>query len=119
MRWLIDANVILRYLIADNKTQADRAELTIREGAYTVPEVIAEVVYVLNGVYNLERKEICHVLSDLLEEINMAERIIVLEALKLYSNKHIDFVDAMLVARAHLLNEHVFTFDKKMRDLLY
>lgn len=73
----------------------------------------------LSGVYNLERKEICHVLSELLEEIDMAERIIVLEALKLYSNKHIDFVDVMLVARAHLLNEHVFTFDKKMRDLLY
>ena len=50
MRTLIDANVVLRYMLHDDKTQSAIAERTIRDGAYLLPEVLAEIVYVLLGV---------------------------------------------------------------------
>lgn len=55
MRKLIDANVILRYLLGDHPQMSEEARQIINEGAYTLPEVIAEVVYVLKGVYKIER----------------------------------------------------------------
>ena len=49
---LLDANVILRYLLADDPGMADKAEEWIASGvAHATMEVLAEVVYVLQKVY--------------------------------------------------------------------
>ena len=50
MRTLVDANVVLRYMLCDDETMSGKAEQAIRDGAYLLPEVLAEVVYVLFGV---------------------------------------------------------------------
>ena len=50
-------------------------------GAYTLPEVLAEVVYVLKGVYKVERKEIADTLVDFMEEIDVVNPEIMAEAL--------------------------------------
>ena len=46
MRKLVDANVVLRYLLHDDENQFPTAERTIHGGAYLLPEVLAEIVYV-------------------------------------------------------------------------
>ena len=52
---LIDANVILRYLLEDHAEMRDRAEAMIESGeCFTLPEVIAEVVYVLSSHYQID-----------------------------------------------------------------
>lgn len=51
MRRLIDANIILRYLLGDHPQMSAEAKKIIEKGAFTLSEVIAEVVYVLKGVY--------------------------------------------------------------------
>ena len=40
MRTLVDANVVLRYMLNDDETQYSVAEQTIRNGAYLLPEVL-------------------------------------------------------------------------------
>ena len=55
---LIDTNVILRYLLDDIPEQADKAESVIKQGSFTLPEIIAEVVYVLTKLYKVPRNEI-------------------------------------------------------------
>ena len=42
MRTLVDANVVLRYMLRDDKNQFPTAERTIQEGAFLLPEVLAE-----------------------------------------------------------------------------
>ena len=44
MKSIIDANVILRYILDDNEEMAEKAAHVIQSGARTLPEVIAEVV---------------------------------------------------------------------------
>ena len=44
---LVDTNVILRYILNDNEDMAMEAANIIKNGAITLPEVLAEVVYVL------------------------------------------------------------------------
>lgn len=71
MKKLIDANVILRYLLGDHPKYSKKAKEVIEEGAYTLPEVIAEVVYVLNGVYKVTRSEI----RDTLVEVSFDKKL--------------------------------------------
>lgn len=58
MKRLIDANVILRYLMKDHPELSEKARQMIEEGAFTLPEVVAEVVYVLRGMYKIGRIEV-------------------------------------------------------------
>ena len=53
MAKLLDANAIMRFLLNDIPEQADKTANVIYDGAFTKEIVIAEVVYVLSGVYNL------------------------------------------------------------------
>jgi predicted nucleic acid-binding protein len=62
MRKLIDANVVLRYLLGDHPQMSEEDRQIIEEGAFILPEVIAEVVYVLIGVYKIERDEVGRIL---------------------------------------------------------
>ena len=71
MKKLIDANVILRYLLGDHPQMSEKAKKVIEAGAFTLPEVLAEVVYVLKGIYKVERAEIAKVLIDFLDEISI------------------------------------------------
>ena len=56
---LVDANVVLRYLLDDHADlSAKAAEMIERQSATLPMEVACEVVYVLQKVYAVERKEI-------------------------------------------------------------
>lgn len=123
MRWqknmrLIDANVILRYLLMDNLEMAYQAKAIIDAGAYTKPEIIAEVVYVLKGVYKINRETISIYIKALLQSIYCEEAPAISYALDLYANSALDFIDCLLVAYQSLNNEQVFTFDKKLNKYL-
>jgi len=53
---IFDTNMILRYLLNDDQEMANRAEQYLNAGdVHVTIEVIAELVYVLRGVYSLER----------------------------------------------------------------
>lgn len=116
--YLIDANVILRYLLADHEEMSAQAKAVIESGAYTTPEVLAEVVYVLSGVYRAERAEVRLWLSCLLDVVSMEHRAAMLHALQIYEETRLDFVDCLFAAYQHVLGRDVFTFDKKLRRLL-
>lgn len=118
MQRLIDANVILRYLLNDNTEMADLAEQVIDEGAFTVPEVLAEVVYVMAGVYKIERADICDALESLLGEVGIENKAAVKEGIHVFRDTSLDFVDCLLIGRHRALGEEVFSFDKKLNKKL-
>ena len=71
---VLDANVILRYLLNDNEAMAREAESIIKTEVTMVPiEVIAEVVYVLKGVYSVDGNKIRDALMEFLSEVTVAE----------------------------------------------
>jgi predicted nucleic-acid-binding protein len=118
MNNLLDANAILRYLLNDIPEQASIVEKAIKEGACTTNEALAEVIYVLLGVYKLKRKEITDSLLILLEEIDVLDKRIIKEALRCFTETSLDYVDCILYARAKILNEKVISFDKKLNKLI-
>ena len=115
---LIDANVILRYLLNDNQDMALRAKAVVDSGAYTKPEIIAEVVYVLKGVYHVTRADIRVFIRELLNSVRCTESEAVAYAVDVYADTSLDFVDCLLVAYHAVGKEDVFTFDKKLANRL-
>ena len=111
----IDTNYIIRYLANDNEEMAAIAEEVIMyKNIYISNEVLAEVVYVLHGVYSYSREEISSVLLKLMafDNIKTNDKPIVLKALEIYANKKLDFVDCLLCAYATI--DEILTFDKKL-----
>lgn len=115
---LIDANVILRYLLNDHAEMSPKAKTVVMGGACTTVEVICEVVYVLMGVYKAEREEVHDWLVSFLDEISLENRQAVLYALRKFAETSLDFVDCMLIGYNHILGQQVFTFDKKLKRIL-
>ena len=116
---LIDANVILRFLIGDNEEMLSIAKNEIESGeAYTLPSVLAEVVYVLHGHYEVERSVIRDTLTHLLDQVSVEHPEVIISALNYYADRNIDFVDGTRVARARLLGEKVLSFDKRLNRLI-
>ena len=78
-------------------------------------EVVAEVVYVLNDVYETPRAVISETLSRflMLQNMTMYEpKSFLVEALELYQNTNLDFVDCYLYALKE--KYEIKSFDKKL-----
>ena len=113
---ILDANYILRYLLADNEEMYIAAKNTIQnDDCLLVNEVIAEVVYVLLGVYKVPKAEIAEKLTDLIMLDNFVlheDKHYMIKAFQIYQSKNLDFVDCCLCALREKYK--VKTFDKKL-----
>ena len=115
---LIDTNVILRFILNDNIEMAERSAEVIESGAYTKPEIIAEVVYVLKSVYSTPKSKIKSIICGLSDIIKIENSEWVIYAINLFTSTSLDFVDCLLVAYQKLNDETVFTFDRKLNKYL-
>ena len=116
---IFDANMILRYLLGDNDEMKNTAKLYLIDGdVWVTLEVAAEVVYVLKGVYHLDRQEISEKLMQFLELVECRENIVLRQALHTYAVQNLDFVDCILYAYNKVKGVEIATFDKKLLRLL-
>ncbi len=115
---LFDANMILRYLLNDDDAMATEAERLLDSGVSVTIEVVAEVVYVLKGVYHLERSEIAQMLKQFLDLTETADKELLSGALDTYAGYNLDFVDCLLYEYHVIKGFTIATFDKKLLKLL-
>ncbi len=111
--------MILRYLLNDNEKMALAAEEVIKSERVQVSiEIIAEVVYVLKGVYNVGREEIKESILEFLSEVGTAEPEVLKVAIETYAEHNLDFPDCILYAYNRVKGYEIRTFDKKLLKLL-
>ena len=118
MKKLLDANAILRFLLNDNEEMAKQTETVIKNGALTKEVVIAAVIYVLCGVYKIERPLVSSKIIELLKFIEIENPEVLNNAMKTFSEFSLDFVDCLLIAYNQVLDIDVFSFDKKLNNKL-
>lgn len=112
---IIDETVILRYVLDDNKKQAEEAASVITAGrAYTYPEIIARVAVTLRDVYHVPRTMIGETLTMLLDDICVNEEDVIRLACRYFGSTPLDFTDCMLIARNVLRGYRVLSFDKSI-----
>lgn len=117
----IDANIILRYLLDDHPEFSCQASAIIEtESVFASFEVICEVVYVLSGVYAVDRANIESNLNKLLgfQNILTNDTEVLLCGLKIFTESKLDFVDALLCAYRLVRGDTICTFDKQLDSFL-
>ncbi len=118
---IVDANIILRFLVKDNDDYFERSNAVFKQVSegkvqiYISPLIIAEVIWVLYKIYKINKSDITEKLSNLISDKNiiLKEKSIVLKSLKDFSDKNnISFPDAY-IANASIDNSmEIYSFDK-------
>lgn len=119
---IVDANIVLRYLLNDNEPFAEKSKEIIEQHTIFLSfEVCAEIVYVLEKVYKAPRNKIEEALILLINYPNLItnDSAVIVQALKIYNQKKIDFVDSILVSYNQVNGDIIHSFDKKIQKLCH
>lgn len=107
---LIDTNVVLRHILSDDPQQAAAVKSVfdaLRSGekaALLLESVLSECVYILIHYYEVPKAAVVENLDGVLRYPGIVNRDKhdLREALKLFNENAIDFVDCILVAKARI-----------------
>lgn len=126
--FLLDANIIIRFLTNDDEKQSPLAykvfEKAVNRELTLVlsPLIIAECTWVLQMKrYDYTKRQIAEKIIQLISSpgIKAIEEDMILRALKEYEKHNVDFIDAYL-SNLSLKNNHpVLTWNKKDFEKLY
>ena len=117
----LDTNVLVRYLAQDDEKQSAQATNLIE--AFTVDDpgfvslvAIIELVWVLEGCYESDKKEIINVIDTLLKtkELVVENSSVVQQALRIFSATNADFSDCLIEQSGrHAGCIYTASFDRK------
>ena len=119
MVYLIDANVIIRFLVGDNEEHLTKSREIFRQienGSLQVEildVVMMEIFFVLTKFYKFPPKEVIDDLKTILalEGVVNGDKVILFETLTLVRERNIDFVDALICAKSRLQGYGKLSFD--------
>ncbi|OGK17475.1 hypothetical protein A2774_05520 [Candidatus Roizmanbacteria bacterium RIFCSPHIGHO2_01_FULL_39_12c] len=122
---IADTNIFLRFLTNDIPEQAARVEKRFREAEKTTLQFIVfqitlvEVLFQLEHWYRLKKAEAADKMIRLFSPdwFEIDNKDAVFEALNIYKNKNIDFVDVLVYAIAKKQKLRIFSFDKDFNKL--
>ncbi len=120
MIFLIDTNVIIRFLAADIEALHLKSVEIFKKIYHNelqveiVGEVLMEVLFVMKGIYHESKAETVESLKEIMSFRGVAnkDKYILIEALTMFGNKNIDFVDALICTKAKLEGYGKISFDK-------
>ncbi len=119
--FLLDTNVILRFLLSEDSPQKQKAMAWLKEAEeghrsiVVTPLVVAETSFVLESYYEVHRNVIADQLEVFVSQrwLDVEERL-TLQALWGDYRKGLHFVDSYLRARALFDDREVLTFDRRL-----
>ncbi|HEY4695693.1 MAG TPA: PIN domain-containing protein [Candidatus Hydromicrobium sp.] len=123
----IDTNIFLRYFEREDEQAYRKTEKLFTEivngniTGISTSLVIAEVIWVLEKFYNWDKEEICNNIKLILRTPNIIfkERAILLEAINIYRERNISFIDAYDYSYMKANNvTKIYSFDKDFDKLL-
>ena len=100
----VDTNILIRHLTGDPPDQARRATdfLARAEELWLADVIVAEVAYVLESVYRVNRDGIAGLLRSIVsgDRIQVSDEPLLLRTIEVYERHRLAFADAYLVASA-------------------
>ena len=124
-KFIVDTNFILRYLLADNKLQYQKAKDIfdlVREGKAQVKleqAVFVEIIFVLSSFYEVPKEKIINIMNSFLSYKGIdTDKELLNTSLDIYGNNNIHIVDSIIIAKSRMQNLEALTFDKKILEIL-
>jgi predicted nucleic acid-binding protein len=123
MVYLIDTNIIIRFLVGDHAEHLAQSSTTFERierceiEVYILESVIMEAFFVLTKFYKLPKNEVINDLKRILslEGVVNDDKLLLFETLSIIENQNIDFVDALLCARQRLHGSEILSFDNDLK----
>jgi len=124
MVYLLDTNVIIRFLVGDNKEHLaksieifkdiEKAKLQVE----ILDGVLMEAYFVLIKFYKLPRIDVINDLKTILalNGVINSNKAILYETFNIIENKNIDFVDALICAKSKLQGFGKLSFDNDVKS---
>lgn len=117
----IDTNILVRFFMRDDELQSRRAvalmdSFSAEEQGFVSFVVVAELVWVLQYVFQLQKNQVVSVLAKLanMPALKLENLSVFLHALQLCNNTSVDFVDCLISGVAmHAGCACTMTFDRK------
>lgn len=124
-KYLIDTNIILRFLLKDNERYYQQAAEYFRKAKngivelYLIPEVLFEIDYVLRGVYGLSKKETVDILLKIVKTpyLKINNQTMMIDVVERYQSLNIDLFDIYLSFLAKEENATVLSFDRDFEKI--
>ena len=122
----LDTNVVIRYLVQDDKKQSAAAtrfiekSLTADVPGYINQITLCEIVWVLQRCYGVKQPQAKEIIEALLEtkQLILENVEVTWKALRAFNANNADFCDALIgQANIHSGCEHTVTFDKRAASL--
>lgn len=117
----VDTNVLVRLLARDDPKQVAAAESFVKDGAWISHLVLAESVWVLDSVYEVEPAQLAKGVEMLLEHATLVvqDADVVRTALDQFRKRpKLGFSDCLILAVAHKAGHTpVGTFDRELGKL--
>lgn len=124
-QFLLDTNVILRYLTNDVPSQAEKVKnylIRAKNGQISIEArkiIVIEVLFQLKNWYGLDKNEAADKVLTFFspEWMGLEDKSLIFEALRIYKSKNIDFVDIILYLEAGKSGKSILTFDRDFEKL--
>ena len=104
MSAFLDTNVLIRHLTGDPPKQARRATAFLAQAdeLLVADLIVAEVVFVLESFYEVERQRVAELVRAVLgfRAVVVVDPALLLRAIEVYEVNRLDFAEAYLVASA-------------------
>ncbi len=114
-----DANIIIRYIMNDDEEMATKAESAVNNRTlFILPEVFAEITYVLTKLYGIDRIDVANSMLELLDFVTTSCPEIMRKTFVYYRESKLDFVDCILAAYKVLESKEILSFDKKLNSFI-
>ena len=115
----VDTKVLIRHLTGDPPAQARRTTAFLRaaDELFLPDLIVAEVVYVLESFYEVERERVAELVRAVIgyPAIVVVDASLLLRALEVYEVEQIDFEEAYLVASAEVTGvDTIVSFDREI-----
>jgi predicted nucleic acid-binding protein len=115
----VDTNILVRHLTGDPPDQAARATRFLAEAdeLFLVDLVVAELVYVLESFYEVERARVAEFVRAVLafDPVQVVDEELLLRTVEVYEIERLDFAEAYLVACAERSGvDAVASFDRSI-----
>jgi predicted nucleic-acid-binding protein len=124
MVYLLDANIIIRFLIGDDEKSLEQSKayfLDIEQGTLQVEileGVLMEVYFVMTKFYKLPKDDVLGDLKIILSlgGVVNTNKTVLFETMSLIEHKNIDFVDALICAKSKIQGYGKLSFDKDVKN---
>lgn len=117
---ILDANAVLRFLLQDNEEQFQQVKAIIqKKNCYVTLKVLSEVCYVLEGIYQVTRKDIIKNFRKLCNDIIILNVDVLFRGLEIFDKTpKLDFVDCLLYGYKWGRGINIVTFGQKLQKRL-